>query len=174
LIVSDVKSPGVFTQRGAKLNHPSDIPVTGWKFIFASWLVATVATLGSLFFSEVMDLVPCVLCWYQRIFMFPLAVILLVGLHPVDVRVVRYALPIAVIGLLFTVYHCFLFYGLIPENLRPCSQGVSCSDATMELFGFLPIPLLSLAAYLTIVFLLLKVRALTRSVSLVDNHSSGF
>lgn len=130
---------------------------TAWKLIFASWLVATVSTLGSLFFSEVMDIVPCVLCWYQRIFMFPLAVILLIGLHPVDVRVARYALPIAVIGLLFTVYHVVLFYGFIPENLRPCSRGVSCSDATMVLLGVVPIPLLSLAAYLTIVGLLLKV-----------------
>lgn len=145
------------------MSHQSDVDRAAWKYIFASSLIAIIATLGSLFFSEVMDLVPCVLCWYQRIFMFPLAVILLIGLHPVDVRVVRYALPIAVIGLLFTVYHCFLFYGLIPENLRPCGQGVSCSDATMELFGFLPIPLLSLAAYLTIVILLLKVRSLTRS-----------
>lgn len=145
------------------MDHQSDVNGVGWRFIFASWLVATISTGGSLFFSEVMDLVPCVLCWYQRIFMFPLAVILLVGLHPLDVRVARYALPLALIGLSFTVYHCFLFYGLIPENLRPCSQGVSCSDATMELFGFLPIPLLSLAAYLTIVILLLKFRSLTRA-----------
>lgn len=134
----------------------------GWKFIFASWLVAATSTLGSLFFSEVMELVPCVLCWYQRICMFPLAVILLVGLHPVDVRVTRYALPLAAIGLLFAVYHSFVFYGWIPENLQPCSQGVPCSDASMELFGFLPIPLLSLASFLIILMLLLKVRSLSR------------
>lgn len=146
------------------MSDQSDVNAAGWRFIFASWLVATVSTLGSLFFSEIMDRVPCELCWYQRIFMFPLAVILLVGLHPLDVRVARYALPIAVIGLLFTVYHGFLFYGLIPENLRPCSQGVSCSDATMVLFGYLPIPLLSLAAYLIIVILLFKVRSLDRPV----------
>lgn len=144
------------------MGNPSEVNHAGWKFIFASWLVATVSTLGSLFFSEVMDLVPCVLCWYQRIFMFPLAVILLVGLHPVDVRVARYALPVALLGLVFTVYHCLLFFGWIPENLRPCSQGVSCSDATMVLFGVVPIPLLSLAAFLTIVVLLLKVHSLNR------------
>lgn len=109
-----------------------------------------------------MDLVPCVLCWYQRIFMFPLAVILLIGLHPVDMRVTRYALPLAAVGLLFAVYHCFVFYGLMPENLQPCSQGVPCSDATMELFGFLPIPLLSLASFLIIILLLLNARSLTR------------
>ena len=48
-----------------------------WRLLFSAWLVAMAATLGSLFFSEVMELVPCVLCWYQRIFMFPLAVVLL-------------------------------------------------------------------------------------------------
>lgn len=134
----------------------------GWGLIFTAWLVAAVSTAGSLFFSEVMDLVPCVLCWYQRIFIFPLALVLLVGLHPFDLRVVRYALPLALLGLLFTVYHVLLFYGFIPENMQPCSQGVSCSDATMELFGFLPIPLLSLAAFVTITLLLWRARALSR------------
>jgi len=131
---------------------------TSWMLIFGCWLIATVSTLGSLFFSEVMELVPCVLCWYQRIFMFPLAVILLVGLLPPDKNVVRYALPIAAIGLLFTVYHCLLYFGFIPENLQPCSQGVSCADEGMELFGFLPIPLLSLASFLTMIILLLIAR----------------
>ncbi len=144
------------------MTHQPDVSLASWWFIFGAWLVATVSTIGSLFFSEVMELVPCVLCWYQRIFMFPLAVILLVGLHPLDVRVVRYALPVAVIGLLFTIYHSLLFYGFIPENLLPCSQGISCSDASMELFGFLPIPLLSLASFLIIIILLLKARSLSR------------
>ena len=130
-----------------------------WSLLFCAWFIATSATLGSLFFSEVMELVPCVLCWYQRIFMFPLAVILIVGLFPLDTKVVRYALPLAIIGLLITVYHCLLFYGVIPENLQPCSQGVSCSDDGMVLFDFLPIPLLSLAAFLAIVILLFNTKA---------------
>lgn len=129
-----------------------------WLLIFASWLVATASSIGSLFFSEVMDLVPCILCWYQRIFMFPLAIILLVGLCPLDKRVVNYALPIAIIGLLFTLYHCLLYFGFIPENLQPCSQGVSCADEGMELFGFLPIPLLSLASFSLIILFLLTSR----------------
>jgi len=131
---------------------------TSWTLIFSAWLIAFVSSLGSLFFSEVMELVPCVLCWYQRIFMFPLAIILLVGLFPLDKKVVNYALPIAIIGLLFTLYHCLLFFGFIPENLQPCSKGVSCADDSMELFGFLPIPLLSLIAFLIIIVLLLKTR----------------
>ncbi len=144
------------------MNHQTERDIMCWRLIFASWFVATVSTLGSLFFSEVMDLVPCVLCWYQRIFIFPLAVILFIALHPLDARVVRYALPVAVIGLIFTLYHCLLFFGFVPENLQPCSQGVSCADASMELFGFLPIPLLSLTSFVIIIVLLLKTRALSR------------
>ena len=132
-----------------------------WLLIFSAWLIAAVSTLGSLFFSEVMELIPCVLCWYQRIFLFPLAIILLIGLFPLDKKVVNYALPLAIIGLLFTVYHCLLFFGVIPENLQPCNQGVSCTDDNMELFGFLPIPLLALIAFLMIIILLLKTRTRT-------------
>lgn len=140
------------------MNHQLQTNNTSWLLIFGCWLMATISTLGSLFFSEVMELVPCVLCWYQRIFMFPLVIILLVGLLPFDKDVVRYALPIAVIGLLFTLYHCLLFFGFIPENLQPCSQGVSCADDSMVLFGFLPIPLLSLASYIIMITLLLITR----------------
>ena len=135
-------------------NHSTD-----WLLIFSCWLIATISTLASLFFSEIMELTPCLLCWYQRIFMFPLPIILFVGLYPVDKKVVRYALPVATIGLLFTVYHCLLFYGVIPENLQPCSQGVSCKDASMVLFDVLPIPLLSLASFSSIIILLLAIRA---------------
>jgi len=142
------------------MGHQTKIEQQGWQLIFICWLLATVSTLASLFFSEVIGLIPCELCWYQRIFMFPLVVILLAGLHPFDHKVVRYALPVAVIGLLFTIYHCLLFFGFIPETMQPCSQGVSCSDDSMVLFGFLPIPLLSLASFTIIIFLLLKTRAI--------------
>jgi len=140
------------------MNHEKHVNNKCWLLIFGAWLIATISTLGSLFFSEVMELTPCVLCWYQRIFMFPLAIILLVGLFPLDKKVVNYALPIAIIGLLFTVYHCLLFFGFIPESLQPCSQGVSCADDSMVLFEVLPIPILSLCSFLIIIILLLKTR----------------
>ena len=141
--------------------HLDQTDNAGWTLIFIAWLIASISTLGALFFSEVMDLEPCVLCWYQRIFMFPLPVILLAGLYPWDKNVVRYALPLAVLGLLFTLYHCLLYLGYIPENMQPCSQGVSCADANMELFGFLPIPLLSLLSFIMIIALLLITRSRT-------------
>ena len=129
-----------------------------WNLIFIAWLIAAFSTLSSLFFSEVMDLIPCVLCWYQRIFMFPLAIILLLALFPLDTRVVKYALPITGIGMAFAVYHILLFYGLIPEAMVPCGKGISCADASMELFGFLPIPILAFVAFLLIFVLLFKTR----------------
>ena len=66
---------------------------SNWTIIFICWLIASVSTLGSLFFSEIMEFAPCALCWYQRIFMFPLVILLLVGLFPFDKNVIKYALP---------------------------------------------------------------------------------
>ncbi len=128
---------------------------TAWTLIFLAWLVAAVATLGALFLGEVMNLPTCVLCWYQRIFMFPLALILLIGLLPVDRNVVRYALPLAVIGGGVALFHQLLVAGIIPESLKPCTQGVPCTQTVIQWFGFVTIPLLSVIAFSTIIALLL-------------------
>lgn len=129
-----------------------------WNLLFAAWLMACVATLGALFFSEVMQRTPCVLCWYQRIFMFPLVFVLGVGLLPFDPRSVRYALPLAVTGWGFALYHCLLYMGFIPKSLQPCTQGLSCAEVKLELFSFVTIPLLSLLAFTLIIALLWAVR----------------
>ncbi len=118
-----------------------------WAILFASWLLVATATLGSLFFSEVMELPPCSLCWAQRVFMFPLAIILLVGLLPFDPGVVRYALPLAAIGGLIALYHLLLQVGVVPESAAPCRQGISCSEAQLQVLGFLSIPMLSLLVF---------------------------
>jgi disulfide bond formation protein DsbB len=126
-----------------------------WTLVFLAWLTATLATLGALFMSEIMALAPCVLCWYQRIFMFPLVVILALGLFPFDPKVVRYALPLGLIGLAVAAFHQLLVAGYIPETLTPCRQGIPCSTVQIEWFGFVTIPLLSFLAFLTINVLLL-------------------
>lgn len=118
-----------------------------WALLFAAWLVAAVATSGSLFFSSVMGFVPCVLCWYQRIFLFPLVVVLAIGLFPLDRGVLRYALPLAALGWLVAAYHNLVYAGIVPERLQPCTRGVSCTEEYVELFGFLSIPMLSLLAF---------------------------
>jgi disulfide bond formation protein DsbB len=130
----------------------------GWIFIFACWLIAMTALFGSLFFSEVMGLKPCVLCWYQRIFIYPLAVLFLIGMFPLDRSVVRYTLPLAVIGLGFAIYHYLLYSGYIPESLQPCSEDLSCAEINLELMGFITIPMLSILSYSAIITLLLIFR----------------
>ena len=127
---------------------------SAWMLVFCAWLVASLSTLGALFFGEVMKLPPCNLCWYQRIFMFPLALILPIGLFPFDRKVIRYALPLALLGWLFAVFHMLLVAGVIPESIKPCTQGVPCSVKVIEWFGFVTIPLLSVLAFSTILALL--------------------
>ncbi len=112
-----------------------------------AWLQAIIATVGSLYFSQVMGLVPCVLCWYQRIAMYPLVIIFTVGILFRDHRLRFYALPLSLIGLGIAIYHNLLYYGIIPEELQPCTAGASCTAKQIELFGFITIPLMSLVAF---------------------------
>lgn len=129
-----------------------------WTLLTVSWLVALVSTLGALFFSEVMELEPCVLCWYQRIAMFPLVLILGAGAYTQDASSVKYALPLAFAGWLTAFYHCLLYGGFLPAAMQPCGKGVSCSAQKLELVGFITIPLLSLLAFSTIILLLLSAK----------------
>lgn len=122
-----------------------------WLMIFAAWLVATVSMLGALFFGEVMQLSPCVLCWWQRICMFPLVLILPAALFPLDLKVVRYVLPLAAGGWLFALFHVLLMAGVIPADLKPCTRGIPCSERVIEWFGFVTIPLLSLLAFSAVI-----------------------
>jgi len=136
---------------------------SSWVMIFVCWLVASIATLGSLYFSEVMEIQPCVLCWYQRIFMYPLVVIFLVGMFPLDRNVFRYAMPVALAGWGFSVYHYFVYKGFIPENLQPCSQGVSCSEIKLEILGFITIPMLSILSFSAIIVVMIIFNRRTKS-----------
>jgi disulfide bond formation protein DsbB len=90
--------------------------------------------------------------------MFPLAVMLAVASFFADARVWRYALPIAMFGWLIAAYHMLLYAGIIPAALEPCGDGPSCSSANMRVLGFVPIPLLSLAAFSAIAALLEIIR----------------
>lgn len=137
--------------------HPTMAPAWQWRLLLAAWLVALAATLGALFIGEVMGAAPCLLCWYQRIFMFPLAIILLIACLRADAGVWRYALPLAVAGFGVALYHNLLFIGLIAEPIVQCGAGPSCSSAEMTLFGWLPIPALSLVAFLAVSCLLVLV-----------------
>ena len=135
---------------------------TNWTLLFLGWLLVTVSTTISLFFSSVLEYEPCVLCWYQRICLFPMIFILAAGLFPTfDKSVIKYALPLAIAGGLTAFYHTLLYAGVIPENIQPCSKGVSCTEKYIELFGFVSIPMLSFLAFSTLVALLLFLKRRT-------------
>ena len=121
--------------------------------------MAFAATLSALFIGEVLGQAPCLLCWYQRIAMFPLAVILGIACLRDDPGVRHYALPLALVGGAVALWHLGLFLGLIPEAVEPCGQGPSCTSDEMTVFGGLPLPLLSAGAFASISILLLTINS---------------
>jgi disulfide bond formation protein DsbB len=127
---------------------------SAWPLLLAAWFLATLATAGTLFIGEVMLMVPCTLCWYQRIAMFPLALILGMASYCNDRAGAVYALPLAVLGTLISGYHTLLVAGWIPKSWIPCGAGVSCANQKLEILNGVQIPWLSLAAFLLITVLL--------------------
>lgn len=123
--------------------------VVGW-----AWSIAGIATAGSLYFSEIVGFVPCPFCWYQRFAMYPLVVVLGVGLLQPSARIWRFALPLPPIGLVIAAYHVALQFQPTLD-LVPCEGGVPCSGRYVAVFGFISIPAMAGAAFLMIGALLL-------------------
>ena len=118
-----------------------------WWLIFSCWILACFSAMGSLFFSEVMEFPPCVLCWYQRIAMYPLVFIFFVGAFQPAKYVIRFSLPLVVIGWIIALYHNLLHYEIVPESASPCLEGVSCSTVYINWLGFITIPMLSFISF---------------------------
>ena len=135
----------------------------GWSLVFIAWFVVTIATAGSLFFSEVMKIPICELCWYQRVAMYPLVLILALSLFPYDPRVVRVAGALVAMGWLIALFQVLLVAGIIPEEIRPCVQGIPCSETHITLLGFLNIPTLSLLTFSLVGILLLFTHRIEKS-----------
>lgn len=138
---------GTSPAHAANLNVANAPPGRSWALVFTGWLVATAATLSALFLSEVMGMAPCTLCWYQRVFMFPLVFVLGAGLLAADRNIARYALPLVTGGWLVAMFHLLLTRGFIPASASPCSQGIPCSRIEVEWLGFVTIPLLSVLSF---------------------------
>jgi len=136
---------------------------TGWPLVFIAWFVVTIATAGSLFFSEVMEIPICELCWYQRIAMYPLVLILAMSLFPYDPRVVRVAGALVAIGWFIALFQVLLVAGIIPEEIQPCVQGIPCSETHITLLGFLNIPTLSLLTFSLVGILLFLTHRIEKS-----------
>jgi disulfide bond formation protein DsbB len=120
-------------------------------WLYGAWLIAVIATIGSLYFSEVRMFVPCNLCWWQRIFMYPLVVVLAVATFRQDFGVWRTALPLAAIGGSISLYHYLL--QKVPGLAAPtaCASGVPCNAQYINWFGFVTIPFLAGTAFALII-----------------------
>jgi len=127
------------------------------NYILLSFLISLIATLGSLFFSEVMEFIPCSMCWYQRIFIYPLVFIFLINLLYPDDKIFKYTFILILIGLGLSIYHNLLMFGIISDDIVPCVQGVPCSTRYLDWFGFITIPLLSFVAYFSLFILQLLI-----------------
>jgi disulfide bond formation protein DsbB len=128
------------------------------KSLLFSWLAAVIATLGSLYFSEVLHFIPCTLCWYQRIFMYPLAIILGVAFYRNDRGIYRYSLPLSIIGMVISGYHILLQKVPYLQQFEMCKTGVPCSKDYLNLLGFLTIPMMAFTAF-TIITICLAILA---------------
>ncbi len=117
------------------------------NILYLAWFQALISMLGSLFFSEIMKLPPCVLCWYQRILLYPLVAIIAVGIIRKDKGVPYYVLPLTIIGLFIATYHNLLYWKILPESYAPCAAGISCTTKLIEWFGFVTIPFLSFLSF---------------------------
>ncbi|HEY7148260.1 MAG TPA: disulfide bond formation protein B [Gaiellaceae bacterium] len=131
-----------------------------WGYeLWLAFLVAGTATAGSLFFSEVAHFVPCELCWFQRIFMYPLALLTFLAALADDHRIARYLLPLPVIGAGFSAYHLLVENGVVRES-QGCQLSApgGCAVRWVDEFGYVTIPTLALTAFgLVFSFLLLAV-----------------
>lgn len=131
--------------------------------LYLSWLTAIISMLGSLYFSEIRHFAPCVLCWWQRIFMYPMVFLIAVGIILKDAKLPYYLLPLSLIGAGFALYQNLLIWGVIAEKLAPCRLGVSCTTEYIQWFGFISIPFLSLLAFIFITTAMLISIYLTKS-----------
>lgn len=121
-----------------------------------AWLIALTGTLGSLYLSDIRGFVPCLLCWYQRIALYPLVVILPIGILRHDTNAAVYTLPLVIIGAGVAFYQNLLVWHLVPAS-GWCGALGDCANGYINWWGFISIPLLSLATFIFLIILLVMV-----------------
>lgn len=115
---------------------------------YVAFGAALTATLGSLYLSEILGWVPCELCWYQRVCMYPLVLIIGIGVMRRDKGWMPTAMALAGIGWVISLYHSLLQWGVISASLAPCTGGVSCAvKETEPWLGFITIPFMAFVAF---------------------------
>ncbi|HVA96381.1 MAG TPA: disulfide bond formation protein B [Candidatus Acidoferrales bacterium] len=137
---------------------------------YVVFIVALLSAIFSLFFSEILKFTPCVLCWYQRIFMYPMVFISAISIMRKQKDLHYYILPLSIIGFLIGFYQNLLIWKIIPETIAPCTAGVSCVQQPIVLLGFITIPLGSMLAFALISISMLLYGKLTKEPSTKVNH----
>ena len=115
--------------------------------------VAAVSTVGSFWFSEVGGFVPCEFCWYQRILMYPLVVVLGVAVWRGDDLLRWRALPFSLLGVVVSAYHVQLQW--FPDQGSSCNVAAPCTQQWVDRFGFVSIPVMSFCGFVAITVLIL-------------------
>jgi disulfide bond formation protein DsbB len=139
--------------------------------LYIALAVALTAMLGSLYFSEVRHYLPCNLCWYQRILMYPLVLILAVGLLRQDSNLPYYVLPLTLFGQGIATYHYLLEKTNIFAAPTACREGIPCTTPWINWGGFITIPFLAMSAFFIITICCLI--AMTSGEPRLDERSSA-
>ncbi|PIC98108.1 MULTISPECIES: disulfide oxidoreductase [unclassified Sporosarcina] len=117
------------------------------NWLLSMWAVALIATLGSLYFSEIKGYIPCTMCWYQRILMYPIVLIGLIALIQKNVSIAWTTASFAFIGGCISLYHYGIQKLTFLQDSAPVCGGASCTGAYINYFGFITIPFLALIAF---------------------------
>lgn len=127
-----------------------------------AWFVALVTTLGSLYYSKVEGYLPCELCWYQRIAVYPFAIILAIAAWRRDAGVRVYAVPVLAVGAAIAAYHSWIQAYPPDSGTAFCSADAPCTARYVWEFGFVSLPFMALSACLVMIALLLVARPTPR------------
>lgn len=123
-----------------------------------AWVVALIATLGSLFYSEIAHFTPCLLCWYQRIFMYPQVILLGLAILKKDAGIALYSLVLSIIGAFLAGYHYLLQLGITPAPCAAVGYSSACSERFVMTFGYITIPMMAFTAFLLLIACMITVR----------------
>lgn len=121
------------------------------QVLYSALILSLLSIGGSLYFSEVVGLIPCVLCWYQRICIYPMPILITVAILKPEYNIIYNLRILSFMGLLFAGYQYFIQF--FHTKSQFCHIGISCSDIQIVFFRFITLPLLSFISFI-IIFLL--------------------